>query len=532
MTVVVVGSGLAAVGTVRALLSEGIRPVVLDVGVTLPHQLSVLREAMSQREPEQWDVHEWERISRNESVSGQVVPRKLVMGSDYFYSPYSAQIARDGEFVEGAPPWSPARGGFSVGWGAAALPPAISDLADWPISHDELLENARLALTGVPVSEPKDQLTPVFGALRPDDSTVIQLAHGQLQLLTALQSNSSRSEESKTLVGQSRLLTQASIGLANSCRNCGLCSSSCVYGSIYSAEQDINRWEATGEIDYRSGVEVFKVKEDHHSVVVGYMSAGIRSEIEADRVFLASGAVNTARILVNSAPCDLPRVSLLRTGGVLQVFASARHFRIAWPAVNTQTSHIIEMHRGRFSPYWAHVQLGQPNELVLRRLGVSTNNHLRLRQRLTKFAAGHLVTGMLNLNSFHGPRYEMQLQRRDDGLADVETRQVWDDDGRSVLRKFSRELARFMRSAGFFRIPLVSQDSVAAQGYHFGASFPMQSRPTEIHQTDTLGRPFGWKNIHIVDTSVLPQIPSTGIGIATMANSYRIARNTLRERNK
>jgi hypothetical protein len=139
---------------------------------------------------------------------------------------------------------------------------------------------------------------------------------------------------------------------------------------------------------------------------------------------------------------------------------------------------------------------------------------------------------MLNLNSFHGPRYEMQLQRRDDGLADVETRQVWDDDGRSVLRKFSRELARFMRSAGFFRIPLVSQDSVAAQGYHFGASFPMQSRPTEIHQTDTLGRPFGWKNIHIVDTSVLPQIPSTGIGIATMANSYRIARNTLRERNK
>jgi len=530
--VVVVGSGLAAAGAIRGLLSRKIRPVVLDIGATLPDGLDTLRQTMSEYEPNQWNIEQRESVSRNDSTQGRVVPRKLVMGSDYFYSSDSAVLSDDSEFVVGPPPWSPARGGFSVGWGAAALPPAASDLADWPIGHNELLENARIALEGIPVSEPKDQLTQIFGALRPDDSSVVPLSDGQTRLLAALQKRSSMKDGSQTLVGQSRLLTQGAVGVTNSCRRCGLCSSSCVYGSIYSAEQDIIRWAANGQIDYRSDSEVFKVKEVHNGVIISYRSSHRNTEIEADRVFLASGAVNTARVLANSAPCDLSLVSLQRTGGVLQLFAGIRHFTIAWPEVNTQTSHMIEMLRKDLSPYWAHVQLGQPNELVLRRLGVSGLNHLGVRQRLTKFAAGHLVTTMLNLNSFHGPRYEMQLHKRSDRLADVRTRQTWTIEGRDTLRRVSRELAAFMKGAGFFRLPFVSQDSSAAQGYHFGASFPMIDNPTKSHETDILGRPFDWKRVHIVDTSVLPRIPSTGIGVVTMANSYRIASSAVLASNK
>ena len=54
MRVVVVGSGLGAVGSIRALLAHGIRPIVLDIGETLTHRLVQLRQSMAEREPENW----------------------------------------------------------------------------------------------------------------------------------------------------------------------------------------------------------------------------------------------------------------------------------------------------------------------------------------------------------------------------------------------------------------------------------------------------------------------------------------------
>ena len=42
-------------------------------------------------------------------------------------------------------------------------------------------------------------------------------------------------------------------------------------------------------------------------------------------------------------------------------------------------------------------------------------------------------------------------------------------------------------------------------------------------QSDILGRPFSLNRVHVVDSSVLPTIPSGTITLTVMANSYRIA---------
>ena len=41
-------------------------------------------------------------------------------------------------------------------------------------------------------------------------------------------------------------------------------------------------------------------------------------------------------------------------------------------------------------------------------------------------------------------------------------------------------------------------------------------------ETDLLGRPHQTKNVHIIDSSILPSLPATTIGLVTMANAYRI----------
>jgi len=47
--VVVVGSGLSAVGAIRALISKGIKPLVLDIGATLPGESVKIKKILSRR---------------------------------------------------------------------------------------------------------------------------------------------------------------------------------------------------------------------------------------------------------------------------------------------------------------------------------------------------------------------------------------------------------------------------------------------------------------------------------------------------
>lgn len=522
MRVIVVGSGLAAVGAIRALLKVGHRPVVLDIGVQLPVQLAEHRTRMAKRPPAEWTSAEWEQLGKNEGVPSRVVPRKLVFGSDYFYSTEQADITKMDEYFAGTPPWSPARGGFSTGWGAAVLPPAPTDIADWPITHDELLRNMHEVLVDVPVSEPDDELGRVFGRLRPNGGDLLVMSEGQAHLLRRLQQASRTDADATVLVGQSRLLTQAGSTATKRCRFCGHCSSGCVYDSIYTAEHDIDRWVREGRIDYRSGVTVFEVLEQAGSVRLRYRVGDEVQSLEGDRLFLAAGAVNSARILLNSSIAGIDSVIIRRTGYSVQVYSSLRGIDVEWPNVNTQTSHFLTFRDSRLSPFWAHAQIGQPNELILRRLGM-THAGGGARNVLAKRAASRLVSVALNLHSSLGPTYEVRIQPNSERLPSPATRQTWSEESRRSINLHVRALRRLLKPTGFFAVPLARQNSAAALTYHFGASFPMQANPRNPLDTDVLGRPFGWQRVHVVDTSVLPAIPATTVGLLTMANAHRIA---------
>lgn len=523
MKVVVVGSGLAAAGAIRALLKRGVKPVVLDLGRTLPNREFDLKSKLAIKDPCKWTHHERRMAYDNAKSNGRVVPRKLVLGSDYFYSSDMPKFSTEGSFTAGSPPWSPALGGFSVGWGGAVLPPSPDDLSDWPITHTELMGWISDVLDGIQVSEPKDPISFYFGRLRSTEGQVLQLSAGQSQLLDRLNTSASQTLTSTYLVGQSRLLTCADSNSRFSCRYCGECSSGCVYDAIYTAESDFLRWLNEDAIDYRPGSTVFRISEDQNSAKVSFLRNDSIHTIEADRILVASGATNSTRLLLNSSPNGLRSARIKRTGGTLQLFATAKPLEVSWPKQNTQTSHFVEIQCKEISLKWSHVQVGQPNELLLRRLGVSSEQNRTVHNILARRIARHIVSTMLNVSSAFGPHYDIKIERNNDGLPNTATSQSWSQHGRESLKSYERQLNKFMKAHGFYRLPFARQDSSSAQGYHFGSSFPMSSRPTSDFETDVLGRPFGWRHIHVIDTTVLPEIPGTTIGLLTMANAFRIA---------
>jgi choline dehydrogenase-like flavoprotein len=95
--------------------------------------------------------------------------------------------------------------------------------------------------------------------------------------------------------------------------------------------------------------------------------------------------------------------------------------------------------------------------------------------------------------------------------------------GSNIEYKSKRKLAlallrRRLLFGGVFIPPIGSDFSAPGTGYHFGATLPMGTA------SDYLGRIQDWKNIHIVDSSVLPFLEVGSITPTVMANAHRIAR--------
>ncbi len=134
MNIAIVGSGLAAVSAAKSLIARGVKPVILDVGEMLEREKSTIIEKLSSVEPDQWSDKERKFITSNPTIfEKNSLPQKLVFGSGYFYgkSRSSAPVESTGEL----PPFSYAKGGFSVGWGAVVQSPDDCDLDDWPFGN-------------------------------------------------------------------------------------------------------------------------------------------------------------------------------------------------------------------------------------------------------------------------------------------------------------------------------------------------------------------------------------------------------------
>jgi choline dehydrogenase-like flavoprotein len=64
-------------------------------------------------------------------------------------------------------------------------------------------------------------------------------------------------------------------------------------------------------------------------------------------------------------------------------------------------------------------------------------------------------------------------------------------------------------------------------GYHFGSSLPMSNKSLNLNSTSTdlYGRLKNVRNIHVLDSSILPNIPAGSYSFTVMANAIRIVKS-------
>lgn len=505
----------------KALIRRGLPVTMLDVGETLDEQRESTVAELAGTSVGGWRAESVHLITDNPTLINRAIPKKLVFGSDYIYGSarsYAPMECND----SGATP-TYARGGYSVAWGGAMLPAADCDMNGWPIRRADLAESYTRVLSDLPVSARSDLLAREF----PIYSTTpepLEIPHQATELLADLDRVKSRNGPD-IVYGQARLAVRAKPGIhGNGCSYCGLCLSGCVYGAIHNLEHDVQVLNKAGRLHYRPGLVVERLDEVGEEVrVIGRDVKTGNSIVESfDRVFVAAGAINTTRIMLQSLDLFDQPVRLKDSQKFVVPFLRRRRTKLQWPNINALAALFMELKLPQLSNHWIHMQISTVNELVLRRLGVQVQGRSHVLNRFLDPAVERLMVAWCGLHSDHSSSVELRLLKQQ-GRPLLRTSIIRNPASDAVVSSVCWALVRLgLKFHTLFLAPFRHVSAVGG-GNHIGGSFPMSDKPSEALASDLIGRPAGLKRVHLVDGSVLPSIPGTTVALVIMANADRIA---------
>ena len=512
----VIGSGPAGVACADALLQRGARVLLVDAGLALEPERAELVAQMGAQQPEHWSAGQLTAFKAGMAAGAKGIPLKLAYGSDYPYREAEVHLPADYSGVALRP--SLGRGGFSAVWGAAMMPYSQQDTADWPVTAADLTRHYAAVARFTGFSGVHDDLEQIF-PLHTEPAAALALSRQARLLHDRLTKHREALRAAGIKFGQARVGVKAGAG---GCVYCGLCMYGCPYGYIFNAEQTVRELRQNPNFTYQSDLVITRVEERGNVArAIGYHRISREPlTLSAGRIYLATGVVSTARTVLHSlgrydrtvrlkdSQYFLFPLVLTRSGG------EVRH-----EALHTLCQMFVEIFDPEITPRSVHLQVYSYSDLIGQGVRQPFGRAAALLEWPARILEKRLLIVQGYLHSDHSSQIAVRLkQGQPDRLQLVAE---LNPAVRPTIGRVLRKLRRHGGQLGAWPLSPLLQVAEPGRGFHNGGSFPMRRNPGEL-ETDTLGRLSGWQRIHIVDASVLPDVPATQITFSIMANAHRI----------
>jgi ferredoxin len=526
-TALIIGSGAAAAGAALALSHrESLKITVIDIGLQLENDREKLIETLASSSPDEWDEQAIELISKQPVASRNPgVPEKRIFGSDYPFRNVGQLGGLTAANGANTSLISPAYGGFSNVWGSQIMPFTTAAFESWPVNAATMRCHYEAILHQIPFAGEEDDLAASFPLMRPP-APLPPMSPRSLNVLNAYEKYRSRLNDRGITIGKARLAFDA-----EKCIRCGMCMTGCPYGLIYSAAQTFDALRRASRVTFYSGFLALKIIEEINQVAVitREIATDRMRRFEADRVYVACGAIGTTRLVANSLglfDVDLPMLESRQfVLPLLSLRATAdprnkRDFTLNQfnmiVAPDGGSVDISTLHFYTFNPTFIN---GLPS--VLRARSVEWLQ-VQLLRRLT-VAFGYLP-------SWNSSRLRIHIGSRCNHLEfpDFHISSEAAPSGQNqMLRAVLLRLIQSARILDLYPLIPMLRLSAAGKSYHWGGSFPHTADRPIIFSSDRLGRVGSWERIHLVDASVFPTVPAMTFGLTVMANAHRIASESL-----
>ena len=526
-TALIIGSGPAAAGAALALSRrEDLEITVIDVGLQLEADRQQVVDLLASSDPAQWEASWADSVSEQPVDSNtRGVPEKRLYGSDYPFRNVGQLDGLTAAADASTSVISAAYGGFSTVWGSQLMPFAASAFDRWPFTAAQIRPHYEAVLRQIPFAGEEDDLAASFPLMHPP-SPLPPMAPRSRWVLDAYARHRSILNDRGITLGKARLAFEPA-----KCVGCGRCMTGCPYGLIYSAAHTFDSLRLANRVTHHTGLLALTVEEsaDHAQVVAKELATGQVHRFEADRVYLACGAVSTTRLVANSLSLfdvelpmlesqqfALPMLSLRPTPDPRH----ERHFTLNQfnmiVSLDGTPDDLSQLHYYTFNPAFIDAL---PSPLRGPR---AEQAQLQLLRRLT------VAFGYLPSWRSPGLRVRVQPATNDSSVPNLRISRGTTPAGRNQsLRTVLTRLTRSARLLDLYPVAPMLRLAAGGKSYHWGGSFPHTADTSVAFGSDRLGRVGPWQRIHLVDASVFPSVPAMTFTFTIMANAHRIATETL-----
>lgn len=433
--------------------------------------------------------------------------RKLYFGSDLPYRNFPFGPSLNSQGVN--PILSFARGGLSLVWGATMLPYCKEDTSNWPFDISTLENEFRELSKMIPITGASDGLSLTYGnfysrrGIMPSNRIVNILEHFARINVPEIQ------------VGLSRLAVETGTHAIKGCVYCNKCINGCPLNLIWSSNDSTFK-EKNLKLrvlklsESSTGVEIEVVDiVGKQQVLVGFEKVFLAAgPLESFRILASSNIVNDTEVLKDSATFFIPLFALPKLGRLHQnSFGLSQLF--------------IRLNKNESSPASQYQLYEYSDDLIVRAKKALSFGAI-IPNSILRFFLKRMLVAIGYLDGANSPSIQMRLLEDGSLLSTLDTTGKTFKERNQSIKIAIKRFSTYVSKCGLLPIPFLTQIAVPGEGVHFGSWLPMGDK------SDLLGRPIGSKNVHVVDSSVLPTIAPGPITFTVMANARRIAEESVK----
>ncbi len=501
MKTAIIGSGVAAVGVLRALNEWGTDTEVtlIDIGEEAAGELQTAEPAGT------WTKEYYQQLYSyiRKRYGFAFPPPKTLFGAD----PPKRNVLDWGNVWE-----SRARGGLTNYWGGSLLPLSTAEFRDWSVTADDLAPYYSRAVDMMGMTGSQDALDELLCGNyvnRPPLETP--------PIIDALAASVNKSDSGGPYTlraGASRLALETRQGHHNQCDYSGACMVGCPNNAIYSAKRDIDRFTSDGNIArtvtgkvlaFDPGKRTLQVESNNKQQTIG----------PYDRIYLCAGCIGSTEIVMRSMNI---------TDGLEMADNTVYSFPILYLGRGVSGS-LDDKYFGLTNLIMGCAPSEPDNRFAF--LQVYLNyDHMwryfmpvsswRAFQPLARYARARILWGRVFTHGDHSQRYGFQLSGNGSFSMNILRKPT-------PIRKIPnlwQSIRRGIGGGGFF-VPNIGPVRHKTSS-HYAASMPLGKGLVDVNGQVASG-------VYVCDSAVFPDSPATSLTFTIAANACRIAHRSISE---
>jgi ferredoxin len=452
----------------------------------------------------------------NIDVIKSKIPIKKINGSSYPYwdlKPKSFIKQNQTEAIN-----SYSFGGFSNTWGAGVLPYSKDEFKNWPISLNEMEPYYKKLDSFLPLVAEDDNLSNEF-PLYHSKFTILKSSTQILNILNKIEKNSSKLINEGLTFGKSRLAINQ---VENKCTYCNKCIEGCPENLIHSSVHSFETLLKKHNVKYINGVHIEMLSINEKSILIDGFDLINNMDVSflAEKVFVGTGTISTTQLMMRSLKIYDKEIEIKDSQYFIFPILGATTKSTMNENVNTLAQIFCEVNNKQVSPNRIHLSIYGYSPFLKEYVYSVFGIFNIILKPFLNFFLKRMYVGQGFLHSEESNKLKIKLIKGEKDIITI----ISENDKKvkktvlNLVRLFNRntKITKLFGFTPFIKI------APTGKSYHIGGSMPMKKNPKEDLDTNVFGETNALPNVHIIDSSVFPDIPGGPIAYTMMANAYRI----------